>query len=298
MARTWTICIALAALVAACGSSGGPGDPCGSGGTSAACGDVPPAPDTDRETGTRDDHDPGPETPLEDLPGSDPAPDLAPADTADLPDETLPGTDTPGEDPGSPQDPGTGPEDGGTDGMVAPRTIGRLAVDCSVPTVLDASRSNDMLYMTTHFGDLVQQWGITGTVAGVDLTAFPEKMYYGTHPRDDAYLTLIQASMTQGLQPVYSVRIDFAPDSAVTAGSSWEVGLEEGQALAVVVRHDGTSSYCVLGVGLGGSLVFSKASGVTQVEGGTFAVAGSFDVVAPRDLPDVCDALGPGVCCP
>ena len=68
-----------------------------------------------------------------------------------------------------------------------PEIIGTLTVDCSVPFVLDASRRDDYAYMVQHFGDLIQEWGITGSVDGHDITAFPEKMYFGMHPPDDNY---------------------------------------------------------------------------------------------------------------
>lgn len=285
----------LASGTVACGSDGGgPADACGLGDTLVVCGtDVPDAVDAGRDTTADTGRDATvPDEGATDVPATDVPPADAPADTpaADLPPADEGPADAPANDVPAP--------DAGTDEGPAPTPVGRLTVNCDVPGVLDASKAGDMLYMTSHFGDLVQQWGITGTVAGVDLTAFPEKMYYGTHPVDEAYLTLTQASMTDGLQPVYSVRIDFVPDSAVTAGSAWGVGLEDGQAVATVVKHNGTSSLCVLAMGLGGTLTFAKAAGVTQVEGGSFAVSGAFDVVDPHDVAGVCESLGAGGCCP
>lgn len=177
--------------------------------------------------------------------------------------------------------------------------IGTLTVNCAVPAVLDASKASDMMYMYGHFGDLVQQYGITGTVGGVDITTYPEKMYYGTHPPvgQGSYVSLVQASMTDALAPVYSVRVDFDPDTAVKAGSVWGLGLDAGDAFALLLFHTSLQEYCVKAIGVGGSLTFSAASNVTAVEGGSFSVAGSMDMGDPHDLPGLCDE-GVLPCCP
>jgi hypothetical protein len=96
--------------------------------------------------------------------------------------------------------------------------------DCDVPYVLDASQLRDQSYALSHFGDLVQQYCITGTVDGSDISSFPEKMYYGQHDAGET-LSLIQTSMTSALSPAWSVKVDFAPDSSVTPASVWHVAL-------------------------------------------------------------------------
>jgi len=236
-----------------------------------------------------------PDTAPEDVTTPDTTPPDVPADPG-TPDAT---TDLPLADV-APEDvpPSDAAGDPGTDTTVPPTTIGHLTVGCDVPFVLDASQVTSQLYMISHFSDLVQEYCITGTVGGVDLTSWPEKMFYGSHPADDAYLTLTQASMNQSLSPQYSVRIDFVPDSAVTTGSQWPVGLDDGNAVAMVIKHTSTTTLCVAGVGTGGTLTFTKATGVTQVEGGSFTVSGAFDVADPKTMPGVCESLGTSGCCP
>jgi len=177
--------------------------------------------------------------------------------------------------------------------------IGTLTVNCAVPYVLDASKATDMMYMVKHFGDMVQQYGITGTVGGVDLTTYPEKMYYGTHPPagQGSYVSLMQASMTDALAPVYSVRVDFDPDTAVKTGSVWGLGLDAGDAFALLLFHTSQTAYCVKAIGVGGSLTFQSAVNVTALEGGSFTVTGSMDMGDPHDLPGLCDE-GVLPCCP
>ncbi len=183
--------------------------------------------------------------------------------------------------------------------------VGTLAVNCAVPYVLDASQATSMMYMAMHFGDLVQSWCITGTVGGLDVTQvapgqeYPEKMFYGSHPAagQGSYVSLMQASMNDALAPVYSVRVDFDPDTAVKAGSVWGLGLGAGDAFAMLLHHTSQTEYCVQAVGVGGSLTFSAASNVTAVEGGSFTVAGSMDMGDPHDLPGLCDE-GLLPCCP
>jgi len=174
--------------------------------------------------------------------------------------------------------------------------LGTLSVNCDVPYVLDASKASDMMYMVSHFGDLVQAYGIVGSVDGNDLTAYPEKMYYGSHPAagQGSYVSLVQVSMTDGMAPTFSVRIDFNPDYAVSAGSNWEVGSGAGKAVALVLKHTSQTEYCLLAVGYAGSLHFDTATGVTQVEGGSFKVSGSVEVGDPHDVAGTC---GPSLQC-
>lgn len=183
-------------------------------------------------------------------------------------------------------------------------SLGTLTVDCQVPFVLDASQVTSMPYMTSHFGHLIQQYGITGIIDGQDITAFPEKMYYGAHmpahlqPND--LLSLVQISMASVTQPTYSVRIDFRPDTAVTTGSTWNVGLEENQAVAALFKHISTSQLCLMSMGIGGKLTFQSATNTTQVEGGSFHVVGTMNMVAPEEVPDLCDMAAQlnTPCCP
>ena len=207
--------------------------------------------------------------PPEDVPGP---PEDAPAPPADVP---APPADVPADVPPA------------EDVPLPPAET--LTVACTVRYVLDESQATDMVYMALHFGDLVQQWGIEGTVRGVDLTAFPEKMYYGAHPPDGDLLSLIQVSMLAGLVPAYSVRVDFFPDTAVVTGSEWGVGVDEGDAQAVVVRHDGTSSLCLFAMGIEGALTVISASGVDATEGGAFRVTGSMQMADPAGVEGACE---------
>ena len=178
--------------------------------------------------------------------------------------------------------------------------LGTLTVACDVPFVIDGSKIGDMMYMVGHFGDLVQSYGITGVVAGIDLTSYPEKMYYGAHDPSEPILSLMQASMEEGLTPAYSVRVDFMPDAAVTSGSTWMPGLEEGQAMTMLIHHTSATTTCLKAVGYDGALTFGAATGVTQLEGGSFSVTGRIEMGLPADVPYFCDVLvGSALeCCP
>jgi hypothetical protein len=183
-------------------------------------------------------------------------------------------------------------------------SMGTLTVDCDVPFILDASKVTNMTYMTSHFGHLVQQYGITGVIGGQDITAFPEKMYYGAHMPADLQpsdlLSLVQISMASVTQPTYSVRVDFRPDTAVTTGATWPVGLDDGQALAALYKHVSTNQLCLLSMGYGGQLTFQSAANTTQVEGGSFHVVGTMNMVVPDEVPDLCDMAAQlnTPCCP
>jgi hypothetical protein len=173
-----------------------------------------------------------------------------------------------------------------------------LAVDCDVPFVLDASKVSDMAYMTGHFGDLVQQYGISGTVQGVDITGFPEKMYYGMHDSGNT-LSLLQVSMNASLGPEYSVRIDFSPDTDVSTGAMWTVGvgINPKEALVGLIRHLSASSMCLFAMGTAGQLTFSAAEGCTNVEGGSFSVSGQMNMANPWDVADACSNTPPNLPC-
>jgi hypothetical protein len=165
-----------------------------------------------------------------------------------------------------------------------------MTVACSVPYVLDAAQTGDMSYMTTHFADLVQEYCITGVVDDIDVTASPEKMYYGQHDSGTT-LSLVQTSMTSGLSPQYSVKIDLSPDSSVTSAATWTVaigGLGDTEAVAGLLKYQGTTSVCLYAIGTSGSLTFSEVSDVTAVEGGSFDVAGSFQLSNPWDISSFC----------
>ncbi|MFO8071534.1 MAG: hypothetical protein R6V85_06625 [Polyangia bacterium] len=182
--------------------------------------------------------------------------------------------------------------DGDTDtgsGQLDPVVNGTLAVDCDVPFVLDDSKTDQTSYMTMHFGDLVQQYGITGTVDGADIAAFPEKMYYGSHHPGEPLLNLVQLSMTDGMSPRYSVKIQFSPDSDVTAGSEWTFGDADRELVAVVIEHLSMSEICMLAYGWEGALAFDAAENVTQLEGGSFSVTGELDVVDPSTVSGLCE---------
>ncbi len=172
-------------------------------------------------------------------------------------------------------------------------SMGTLTVDCDVPFILDASKVTNMTYMTSHFGHLVQQYGITGVIDGQDITAFPEKMYYGAHMPPDLQpsdlLSLVQISMASVSQPTYSVRVDFRPDTSVTTGATWKVGLDDGNALAALYKHVSTNQLCLMSMGYGGQLTFQSAANTTQVEGGSFHVVGTMNMVVPDEVPDLCD---------
>jgi hypothetical protein len=143
--------------------------------------------------------------------------------------------------------------------------------------------------MMSHFGDLVQEYCIVGQVAGVDVTQYVEKMYYGTHAADEPVLSLMQVGMTDGLTPQLSIKIDFTPDATVTAGSLWSVGSEEGTAMLGVIRHTSLEEGCLLGVGGAGSLEFGNVMNPTALEGGSFSVSGSVEVADPSSIPGLCE---------
>lgn len=214
------------------------------------------------------------------------------------------------QDTGAPDASGDAPADVGTDVLdaaqdVAPEAapdaplnltpMGTLTVDCDVPFVLDASKVTNSTYMAGHFNDLIQEYGITGTIGGQDITAYPEKMYYGMHapagadPND--VLSLLQLSMESITKPSFSVRIDFQPDSDVTTGSTWPIGLEPGQAPVLLFAHPTSNSLCTYSVGMGGSLSFVDAVDVTQVEGGSFHVTGTVEMFEPEGVPDLCAVM-------
>jgi len=299
--RAWLACVGavLALGAVACGSSDGSGGASGPDATVDAASD-PGSPDASFDWGASD---PGaaeeavPEPTVDTA--SDPgAPDAVEPDTADLSDVALAESE-PGPEVVEPA-----PDVPALDTTPSVTPIGTFAVNCAVPYVLDASQASNTMYMVLHFGDLMQQYCITGVVGGVDVTQvapgqeYPEKMYYGSHPPagQGSYVSLMQASMTDSLQPVYSVRVDFDPDSAVKPGSTWGLGLDAGDAFAMLLHHTSLADYCVMAVGVGGSLTFSAASNVTAVEGGSFTVAGSMDMGDPHDV-GLCGADGLP-CCP
>ncbi len=182
-----------------------------------------------------------------------------------------------------------------TDSGVAPPTdapptgVAGLTVNCSVPYILDGTKVGDQTYMVQHFSHLVQQYCITGIVRGADITAYPEKMYYGSHTT--GALGLYQVAMQQTtLTPTYSVKMDFKPDSAAKQGSDWGVGLTEQNdtTLVAVYKHLSMSQMCLFAIGTGGKVTFDKAQNTTK-EGGSFTLKGLVNVTDPKDVPTVCD---------
>ncbi len=158
-----------------------------------------------------------------------------------------------------------------------------------MPYVLDASRITDMNYMTMHFEHLVQQYCISGTVGGIDVTGFPEKMYYGQHDQAST-LSLVQTSMSDGLSPQYSVKLDFVPDSDVVADAVWTVGvgIEDQEAIVGLIRYEGQNSMCLYALGQSGQLTFSQAVDCDQIEGGSFSLQGNAMLINPWDVADFC----------
>jgi len=174
-----------------------------------------------------------------------------------------------------------------------------LAVDCTVPFVLDAAQVSDMTYMASHFADLVQAYCITGLVDDIDVTTYAEKMYYGQHDAGTT-LSLVQTSMTAAMAAEYTVKVDFTPDSDVTTGALWPVsvgGLNDPEAVAGLIRYLSQSSVCLWAIGLGGQLTFGSAENVTQVEGGAFTITGSIQMGNPWDLSDFCTQAPAGLPC-
>jgi len=230
-----------------------------------------------------------PVTPPEDVPVT--PPEDVPATPPDVPQPT----DVPAPPPDVPAVPDVPAAD-------VPAAVGdRLTVDCAVPYVLDGSRVSDMSYIALVFEYLIQQYCITGTFQGADITAFPEKMFYGSHLPTDEVLTLTQLSLQNMLEPPrFSVRVDFFPDTAVTPGSRWDVGLDEGDAVAFILGHPSAQTVCLRALATGGSLQFAGALNVTQTEGGSFRVAGTLDMVPARDVPDACEIFAASglACCP
>ncbi len=223
--------------------------------------------------------------------GNDPVDDDDAADDDDATDD-----DDTGDDDDTADDDDSGDDDV-EDPAAGATVIGALSVDCDVPYVLDGSQIDDMLYMTSHFGDLIQEYGITGTVDGNDITAYPEKMYYGYHSPTEPVMILTQISMASLTSPTFSVQIEFDPDADVVTGAEWAVGTVEGDAFALVIEHASMDEMCLLGVGYGPPLTFSAATDVTLLEGGAFEVAGTFDVVDPTEVGDLCTEMAAQLPC-
>lgn len=172
---------------------------------------------------------------------------------------------------------------------VPPPPRNELTVDCAVPYILDGSRLQDLAYISEHFGHLIQQYCITGSYEGTDIASFPEKMYYGSHLPGDDVLTLTQISMQSLLEPPrFTVRVDFLPDSAVLPGSVWAVGLEDGNALGVLLGHPTQETVCLRALATGGSLTFGAVTDATLPEGGAFVVAGTLDLTPAVEVEDAC----------
>jgi hypothetical protein len=214
------------------------------------------------------------------------------ADTSDTGNDT--GEDLDGGSDGGSDGGDDGGDDGGGDGGT-PSNIGTLSVDCNVPFVLDASHLSNVVYMAEHFDHLIQEYCIITTVGGVDLTSYVEKMYFGSHSPNgtlpnEVVLSLVQQSLTDALVPTYTVNVDFQPDTFVTPGSHWMVSAAAapGQARAIVIRHESLSDSCLFAIGYSGMLTFSFAVNVTQVEGGSYAVAGTMEMADPASIPGIC----------
>ena len=175
-----------------------------------------------------------------------------------------------------------------------------LTVNCDVPYVLDASRVAEVEYMWLHFNDLIQQYGITGMVRGVDITAYPEKMYYGQNDSAGT-MSLVQVSMADALTPEYSVKVDFFPDTDVVTDAVWTVGvgINPGEAIAGLIRHPTAQTMCLFAIGSSGQLTFSAATGCDQTEGGSFSVSGMMLMINPWDAATLCQEMPPNLqCCP
>ena len=160
---------------------------------------------------------------------------------------------------------------------------------CSIPYVLDASKVSDVIYMTSHFDHLVQQYCITGSYDGQDFTAFPEKMVYGQH-NGAGVISLVQVSMSAGLAPTWTVKLDFDPDTDFTAGSIWKpvaTDPDTPQVSIALLKHEGTT-ICVEAVARTGEVSVVKAENCTLLEGGTFELQGTVGMVAPQRAGDYC----------
>jgi|GEM_PF-5089336 hypothetical protein len=177
-------------------------------------------------------------------------------------------------------------------------TANLLTIGCDVPYVLEASKVSDIAYMTSHFAHLMQQFCITGIVEGADLTNYPERMFYGQHDSGNT-LSLVQTSMTALLAPAYSVRIDFIPDTGVTTGATWTVGiggLTTNEALVAVIRYDGLAP-CLWRTGTSGQIKFSKVKDVTLIEGGSYEATGAAMLSNPWDISGFCSETAPELPC-
>ena len=224
---------------------------------------APPA-----DEGTAEDPGPLPDVPLE--PDTPAAEDVLP--------DTAPPPDVGEEDTGP-----TGPD------IQAPPP-GELAVNCAVPYVLDAEKmqKQDVPYLMEHFAHLMQDYCMVGTVLGVEVHSYAEKMYFGSHAKGSPALTLQQSSMDKGLlgpDPKYTVQVTFDPLSAFTEGSAWTVG--DG-ATVLMLQHDGLEGLCTAGFGTGGTLTVTQAEGVQEDEGGSFTVEGTMAIEPAEDVPGVC----------
>jgi len=173
--------------------------------------------------------------------------------------------------------------------------------NCDVPYVLDAALVSDQAYLVSHFAHLVQQYCVTGSYDGVDITAYPEKMYYGQHDSGNT-LSLTQLSLGTGMTPEWTVKVDFSPDTDFTAASVWNAsigGINPPEAYVGLIRHQGMTSMCLKAIGTTGNITVASAVDCTLQEGGSFSLSGQVQLTNPWDIQDYCSQTPANLpCCP
>lgn len=174
--------------------------------------------------------------------------------------------------------------------------------NCNVDFVLDAVQmtgAGAQAYLTAHFNHLVQDYCITGGYDGNDVTAYPEKMYYGQHDAADM-ISLVQLSMSGTMNPEWTVKLDFNPDTDFTTSSTWNAsvgGVSPPEVNVGLIRHLGTQSMCLKAIGTSGNVNISSAVDCTLQEGGSFALSGSVQLTNPWDITEYCSNTPPNLPC-
>jgi len=176
-----------------------------------------------------------------------------------------------------------------------------LFTGCNVPYVLDGDQLGDQAYLGSHFAHLIQQYCITGGYDGSDITAYPEKMYYGEHDSGNT-VSLVQLSLGAGMTPEWTVRVNFSPDTDFTSGSVWNAsigGINPPEAEVILIRHQGMTSMCLKAIGTTGNITVTSAVDCTLQEGGSFSLSGLVQLTNPWDTAGYCASTPPSMpCCP
>ncbi len=176
-----------------------------------------------------------------------------------------------------------------------------LSFECTVPYILDDAQVADINYMTSHFSHLIQEYCIVGAYDGFDINAFPEKMFYGSHDAGNTLkLTQISMGASPTLEPQWSVKVEFTPDTDFVTGASWTAavgGLNPPEAIVGLILHLGGSNVCLKAIGTTGTFNVVSAVDSTAIEGGSFTLTGQVQLTDPWDFLDYCSSTPPELPC-